>query len=95
MPALNHALSITSVITKRRLATAAANANTFRIPVIDFSKFKNEVRPGRRQQMAEELVTAFKESGFIYLRNHGISSGMSTCRQQPFNIVVRLKTAQM
>jgi len=25
------------------------------------------------------VVTAFKESGFIYLKNHGISSGMSPC----------------
>jgi len=77
MPALNHTLR--DIITKRQLATAAANANTFRIPVIDFSKFKNELRPGRRQKTAEEVVTAFKESGFIYLKNHGISSGMSPC----------------
>ena len=78
MPAHDALRDITSVTTKRRLATAAAKANTFRIPVIDFSKFKNEVRPGRRQQTAEEVVTAFKESGFIYLKNHGISSGRST-----------------
>lgn len=78
---------MTSVIAKRHLVTVAANANTFKIPVIDFSKFKNDKSPGGRQQTAEEVVTALKGSGFIYLENHGISSGMSLRRQQPSDIV--------
>lgn len=67
---------MTSVIAKRHLVTVAANANTFKIPVIDFSKFKNDKSLGGRQQTAEEVVTALKGSGFIYLENHGISSDM-------------------
>ncbi|KAF9450140.1 Clavaminate synthase-like protein [Macrolepiota fuliginosa MF-IS2] len=62
-----------AAVAKRGLATAAS-ANSFKIPVIDFSKFRAEAGPKEKQQTAEEVVTAFKESGFIYLRNHGISA---------------------
>ncbi|KAJ2916414.1 hypothetical protein MD484_g3991, partial [Candolleomyces efflorescens] len=58
----------------RTLATAAAAANgkAFSIPVIDFSKFKQARSAAEKQETAEEIVTAFKESGFVYLSNHGI-----------------------
>jgi len=84
---------MTSAIAKRHLVTVATNANAFKIPIIDFSKFKNDISPGGRRQTAEEVVTALKESGFIYLENHGISPGMSLRRQQPSDIVVRLRIA--
>ncbi|KXN89520.1 1-aminocyclopropane-1-carboxylate oxidase [Leucoagaricus sp. SymC.cos] len=62
-----------SVASKRALATVAVPApSAFKIPVIDFSKFKSEAGPKERRQTADEVVTAFKESGFIYLKNHGI-----------------------
>jgi hypothetical protein len=60
----------------RTLATAAAaNGKAFSIPVIDFSKFKQAQSAAEKQETAEEIVTAFKESGFVYLSNHGIPRG--------------------
>jgi isopenicillin N synthase-like dioxygenase len=48
----------------------------FRIPVIDFSKFRRaESAAALRHEAADEIVTAFKEVGFIYLKNHGIEDG--------------------
>ncbi|KAF7332287.1 BTB domain-containing protein [Mycena kentingensis (nom. inval.)] len=55
-------------LNKRGLAT---EATTFRIPLIDFSKFQSG-SPQDKQATANEIVSAFKESGFIYLSNHGI-----------------------
>jgi hypothetical protein len=62
----------------RGLASVVPTTSAFKIPVVDFSKFKSDARQKERQQTAEEIVAAFKESGFIYLRNHGISPSMST-----------------
>ncbi|RXW21965.1 hypothetical protein EST38_g3916 [Candolleomyces aberdarensis] len=58
----------------RTLATAAAasSGKAFSIPVIDFSKFKQAQSAAEKQETAAEIVTAFKESGFVYLSNHGI-----------------------
>lgn len=64
-----------SWVAKRGLATVASSTSSFKIPVIDFSKFQPEAGPVAKQQTAEEIVTAFRESGFIYLRNHGVSPG--------------------
>ncbi|KAJ3822517.1 hypothetical protein F5878DRAFT_629272 [Lentinula raphanica] len=54
---------------KRGFASAAAN---FRIPVIDFSKFRTAQSDREKKQTADEIVSAFKNSGFIYVSNHGI-----------------------
>ncbi|KAF7301918.1 2OG-Fe oxygenase family [Mycena indigotica] len=53
---------------KRGLATGASS---FRIPLIDFSKFQHGSAEDKKQT-ADKIVGAFKESGFIYLSNHGI-----------------------
>lgn len=74
-----------SVLARRGLATVAPAAGAFQIPVIDFAKFKSEAGLKQRQQTAEEVVTAFKESGFIYLRNHGISPSGSRLPVRPLN----------
>ncbi|RDB19906.1 hypothetical protein Hypma_012757 [Hypsizygus marmoreus] len=58
-------------LTKRFLATGAEDAR-FRIPVIDFSKFREATVFDERKRTADEIVTAFKESGFVYLAGHGI-----------------------
>jgi hypothetical protein len=58
---------------KRHLATA----NSFSIPVIDFSKFRSASSREEKKQTANEIVSAFKESGFIYIKNHGVTPGMS------------------
>ncbi|KAK7054185.1 BTB domain-containing protein [Favolaschia claudopus] len=56
----------------RGLATSKIPTGSF-IPLIDFSKFQTG-SPTERKDTATEIVSAFKESGFIYLSNHGIPS---------------------
>ncbi|KAF8076621.1 hypothetical protein FPV67DRAFT_1405984 [Lyophyllum atratum] len=58
---------------KRRLATAVQNTQSF-IPVIDFTTFREAAGQSERKHIAEKIVSAFKNSGFIYLAGHGISS---------------------
>ena len=48
------------------------DAAAFRIPVVDFDRFKNATSPDQKQQTADEIVSAFKEVGFVYLSGHGI-----------------------
>jgi len=58
----------------RGLATVVssdAQAPSFRIPLIDFSKFQRG-SSAEKKSTATEIVAAFKESGFIYISNHGI-----------------------
>ncbi|KAF6762145.1 hypothetical protein DFP72DRAFT_878117 [Ephemerocybe angulata] len=57
----------------RTFATGVpSSSKAFTIPVIDFSKFQQAKSSAEKKQTAEEIVTAFKESGFVYLSNHGI-----------------------
>ncbi|TFK71761.1 Clavaminate synthase-like protein [Pluteus cervinus] len=58
----------------RGLATAARDAQSFHIPVINFAKFRTANSDVERRQTANDIVTAFKQSGFIYLEGHGIPS---------------------
>ena len=50
--------------------------NSFRIPIVNFSKFKFAKNDTEKQQTADEVVTAFKEVGFVYLSEHGISQSV-------------------
>lgn len=38
------------------------------VPVIDFSPFRRE----KSLEKAKELFAAFRDSGFVYLQNHGV-----------------------
>lgn len=49
--------------------------STFSIPVIDFGKFRSASSPEDKKQTAKDIVSAFKESGFVYLKNHGVTPG--------------------
>lgn len=51
--------------------------SSFSIPVIDFAKFRSAESPEGRKQTAKDIVNAFKESGFVYLKNHGVTPGTS------------------
>jgi isopenicillin N synthase-like dioxygenase len=54
------------------LATVSdAQTPSFRIPLIDFARFTRS-SPSEKKNVALEIVSAFKESGFIYLSGHGI-----------------------
>ncbi|KAI0068721.1 Clavaminate synthase-like protein [Artomyces pyxidatus] len=57
------------------LATLASEApvdSSFRIPVIDFSKYLHATSLAEKRRTADEVVNGFKEVGFIYLDGHGI-----------------------
>ncbi|OBZ76412.1 hypothetical protein A0H81_03931 [Grifola frondosa] len=63
---------------RRGLATLAEDAKSdpaFRIPLIDFSRFRNATSQVEKHQTAEEIVKGFTEVGFIYLDKHGIPDG--------------------
>ncbi|KAI9834234.1 MAG: hypothetical protein M1819_003072 [Sarea resinae] len=42
------------------------------VPIIDFSKFLNAESHAEKKQTANDIYTAFREVGFVYLVNHGI-----------------------
>ncbi|KAG6903430.1 hypothetical protein C0995_005453 [Termitomyces sp. Mi166 len=60
-----------SYVTRRLLATATRNTG-FLVPVIDLAQFRGAAAQSERKRVAEKIVSAFKESGFIYLSGHGI-----------------------
>lgn len=45
---------------------------TFRIPVVDFSRYLRAESSTQKRETADEIVNAFKEVGFVYLSKHGI-----------------------
>ncbi|KZT74403.1 Clavaminate synthase-like protein [Daedalea quercina L-15889] len=66
----------------RALATLAEDVKsdaTFRIPLIDFSKYRAATSVSEKRRTADEIVSGFREVGFIYLDKHGISD--STVKQ--------------
>ncbi|KAI9447957.1 Clavaminate synthase-like protein [Lactarius indigo] len=61
----------------RNLASLASDVRsdqTFRIPLIDFSKYQHATSLSEKRKTADEVVNGFKEVGFIYLEGHGIPS---------------------
>jgi hypothetical protein len=52
---------------------SAPQDGKIRIPVIDFSRFLNAKSPAQKKPTADAVVAAFKDSGFIYLENHGVA----------------------
>ena len=44
----------------------------FNIPVIDFSGYTQAGSISEKRKIADKVVNAFKDSGFIYLEGHGI-----------------------
>jgi len=57
----------------KRYFASQAN-NSFKIPVVNFGKYRNASSPEEKKKTANEIVTAFKDSGFVYLSNHGVES---------------------
>ncbi|KAH9943282.1 Clavaminate synthase-like protein [Epithele typhae] len=56
--------------TARTFATHAQD--NFRIPIIDFSKYRHATSAAQKAETAQEIVRGFTDVGFIYLTNHGI-----------------------
>jgi hypothetical protein len=46
--------------------------SSLRIPVVDFSKFRAAESWHQKRDTADQIVGAFKDSGFVYLSGHGI-----------------------
>jgi len=67
--------------TKASYATLAEEVKsdaTFRIPVVEFRRFRNATTDSHKRDVANEIVSAFKEVGFVYLRDHGIDDKVVT-----------------
>lgn len=45
---------------------------SFKIPLIDFSKYHSATSPFEKRETADAIVNGFKTVGFIYLEKHGI-----------------------
>ncbi|KAJ6539615.1 hypothetical protein B0H19DRAFT_366908 [Mycena capillaripes] len=69
MFSLRASLVVRTGLKSRGLATVSDAS--FRIPLIDFSKFQAG-SAAEKKSTATEIVSAFKESGFVYLSGHGI-----------------------
>ncbi|EGO02062.1 hypothetical protein SERLA73DRAFT_177782 [Serpula lacrymans var. lacrymans S7.3] len=66
---------VNNILKTRNLSTLAQDVrsdSTFRIPLIDFSNFRNAKSYGEKRRVADEVVNGFKEVGFVYLTGHGI-----------------------
>ena len=51
---------------------SSISQDAFRIPIIDFSKYRNAKTAAEKEQTAQDVVRGFTDVGFIYLSNHGI-----------------------
>jgi len=58
------------ILLKHRFLSSVSNGS-FSIPIVDFSRFR-EAASIERKRVSTEIVSAFKESGFVYLSGHGI-----------------------
>lgn len=54
------------------LAEDVRNDSTFRIPVVNFAAWNVGKSSADKKAIANEIVSAFKEVGFVYLSGHGI-----------------------
>jgi hypothetical protein len=63
---------------KHRFVSSVSNGS-FSIPIVDFSGFREATSFKGRRKVATEIVSAFKDSGFVYLSGHGIPSGVYQC----------------
>ncbi|KZV71375.1 Clavaminate synthase-like protein [Peniophora sp. CONT] len=56
----------------RSRAGLATVAPVLTIPVIDFNTYRTAGSVSERRKTADAIVNAFKDSGFVYLKGHGI-----------------------
>ena len=60
-------------VATRSLATVSSvNVDTSGIPIVDFANF-GSLSFTQRRETAREIVEGFKNVGFVYLGNHGVS----------------------
>lgn len=61
-----------SVASRSLAAVSSGNVDTSGIPIVDFANF-GSLSFGQRRETARQVVDGFKNMGFVYLENHGIS----------------------
>lgn len=79
-PAPRRSVCLTMLFTKFNVLRSALQQRgfvspgnrSFSIPVINFNKFRQASSPDEKRHIAGDIVSAFKQSGFVYLSNHGI-----------------------
>ncbi|KAJ9270762.1 hypothetical protein DTO212C5_3259 [Paecilomyces variotii] len=54
---------------------SSSSTSPFKIPTIDFSAWKDD-NPEARLRVAQELVSACKDVGFVYIINHGLPESL-------------------
>ncbi|KAJ7167470.1 hypothetical protein C8R46DRAFT_1093102 [Mycena filopes] len=69
---------------------ATVSDASFRIPLIDFEKFQSGSAT-EKKDTANEIVAAFKESGFVYLSGHGIPARSADFFGMPMEVKDSLK----
>ena len=76
--------SFRSPVASRSLAAmSGGDVDTSGIPIVDFANF-GSLSFERRRETARQIVDGFKNTGFVYLENHGISDEVV---QEAFNRV--------
>jgi hypothetical protein len=68
------ALHVTASHNRSSLAgrKAAENSQPQTVPLVDFGKFLNGSQTDKKQ-VSGEIDSAFRNVGFVYLQNHGVS----------------------
>jgi isopenicillin N synthase-like dioxygenase len=54
------------------MAESRADAADTNVPIVDLRPFTFDASAEEKRQAAEKLVTACREVGFVYIKNHGV-----------------------
>jgi len=76
MIATRHFITLRSFGFSKRGLASVGSSDDLRIPVVNFSKFRRAATQSQKKSTADEVVGAFKDSGFVYLSEHGISAAV-------------------
>lgn len=64
-----------SVVSRSLATVSTGSADTSGIPIVDFANF-GSLSFDQRRETARQIVDGFKNTGFVYLANHGIGDGI-------------------
>jgi hypothetical protein len=73
--AVSRALFRPLVASRSLASVSTGNANSSGIPIVDFANF-GSLSFDQRRETARQIVDGFKDTGFVYLANHGIGEGI-------------------
>lgn len=55
---------------------AQTNGTQSSIPIVDLGRFTDDSTPEERLQIAQQLASACREVGFVYIKNHGLEPSL-------------------